>query len=171
MEQHTTVEQSFLEMYDQLADGIYRHCFFRVNSKELAEDLTQDTFTKAWNYLLKGKAIDNPKAFLHHIAGNLVIDYYRKKKELSLDALAEDGYDPKGDGAEDILEDSAAKQAIASLQQLDVEYREALTLRFVNDLSIGEIAETMALSENVVSVRIHRGVQKLKKILHYEKPD
>lgn len=156
-------------MYEELADAIYRHCFFRVSSKELAEDLTQETFTKTWAYLSQGNTIDNPKAFLFRIAGNLVVDHYRRKKESSLDALAEGGFDPMGDDEQSILTASAAKQALASLEQLDFEYREILTMRYVSDLSIGEIAETIGESENVVSVRIHRGVQKLKKILHYEK--
>ena len=164
-QQHT--EEAFLKLYDDVAEPLFRHCYFRVSSRELAEDLTQEAFLRMWNYLAAGNAVDNPKALLYRIAGNLIIDHYRRKKEVSLDMLAEDGYDPAGDGADSILDQAEGQKALELLEKLEPQYREILTLRYVSDLSITEIAEVVGQSENAVSVRIHRGIQKLKTIFHH----
>lgn len=62
------IEAQFLAAYDEWADAIYRHCFFRVYSKERAEELVQDTFMKTWQYLEKGNEVENLKAFLYKVA-------------------------------------------------------------------------------------------------------
>lgn len=167
MDHQKHTEEIFLKLYDDFAEPLFRHCYFRVSSRELAEDLTQETFMRVWNYLAAGNIVDNPKALLYRIAGNLIIDHYRRKKEVSLDVLAEDGYDPVGAGADSILEQAESQKALELLEKLEPQYREILTLRYVSDLSITEIAEVINQSENVVSVRIHRGIEKLKTIFHH----
>src|ERR1043165_1036473 len=82
-------EKEFLDAYKQHADAIFRHCYFRVYNKDLAEDLTQDTFIKTWKYISEGKEIKNIKAFLYKVAVNLIIDHSRKKTALVLDDLKE----------------------------------------------------------------------------------
>ncbi|MBX4200907.1 RNA polymerase sigma factor, partial [Candidatus Parcubacteria bacterium] len=82
-------QQEFLDAYKQHADAIYRHCYFRVYNKDLAEDLTQETFIKTWKYIVEGKKVDNIKAFLYRVAVNLIIDHSRKKKALALDDVKE----------------------------------------------------------------------------------
>lgn len=167
MDPQIDTEQAFLKLYDDHAESLFRHCYFRVSSRELAEDLTQEAFMRVWNYLAEGKTLDNPKAFLYRIAGNLIIDHYRHKKESSLDSLAEGGYDPAGDDADSILEYVSGKQALRLLEKLEPQYREILILRYVSDLSISDIAEVIGQTENVVSVRIHRGIQKLKHLFQH----
>lgn len=166
MDQNTEIEQSFLKLYDQFAEAIFRHCYFRVSSREIAEDLTQESFLRVWNYLATGETIDTPKAFLYHIAGNLIIDYYRKKKETSLDMLTEEGFNPVGSDANSILSYVAGQHALGVIQKLESPYREAIIMKYVDNLSIGEIAEVLGESENAVSVRIHRGIEKLKILFH-----
>lgn len=155
-------EQSFLKLYDEFADAIFRHCYFRVSSRELAEDLTQESFLRLWNQLVEGNTIDNPRAWLYRVAGHLVIDFYRKKKESSLDALTEAGYDLKGEDEDSILAYAAGQHTLGLIAQMDSQYREVLLLRYVDGLTPGDIAEVLGESENAVSVRIHRGIQKLK---------
>lgn len=166
MDQQTT-EQIFLKLYDEYAEPLFRHCFFRVSSRELAEDITQESFMRVWNYMAAGNVLDNPKAFLYRIAGNLVIDHYRHKKESSLDTLAEEGFDPAGDDADSIVGYASGKQALRLLEELEPQYREILTLRYISDLSISDIAEVIGQTENAVSVRIHRGIQKLKQLFQH----
>ena len=56
---HGEKEKEFLDAYQQYADAIYRHCFFRVYNRDLAQDLTQETFIKTWKYISEGKEIKN----------------------------------------------------------------------------------------------------------------
>jgi RNA polymerase sigma-70 factor (ECF subfamily) len=167
MDHTLTNEQDFLRLYDELSEPLFRHCYFRVSSRELAEDLTQESFMRVWDYFSAGKAIDNPKAFLYRIAGNLIIDHYRRKKEASLEVLAEDGYDPAGDDATTILAQAEGGRALRLLEQLEPQHREVLTLRYVDGLDLGEIAKVIGQSENAVSVRIHRATDKLKTLFHH----
>ena len=67
------LQEGFLNAYDAYADAIYRHCFFRVFSKERAEELAQETFMKTWEYVARGNVIENYKAFLYRVTNNLII--------------------------------------------------------------------------------------------------
>src|SRR3989338_6887941 len=94
MNANTDMEQQFMKAYDELSDAIFRHCYFRIGDRERAKDLMQDTFTKSWQYINQGTQVSNLRAFLYKVANNLIIDEYRKKKELSLDTMMTDGFDP-----------------------------------------------------------------------------
>ena len=135
-------------------------------ARETAEDLTQESFMRLWNYLAKGNIVDNPKALLYRIAENLIIDYYREKKASSLDALSEAGYEPRGDDGSSILAHAAGEHARSALEKLESPYRETMILRYVDGLSVREVAKVMNESENVISVRIHRSLKKLKTLFH-----
>ena len=92
----------FLSIYEKHADEIFRFCFMKVSNKEKAEDLTQDAFMRYWHSLRTGEPIRNDRAFLYTLARNLVIDWYRKKKESSLDVIQEAGIDFAGEGRADV---------------------------------------------------------------------
>ncbi len=166
-----TIERAFLELYDENADALFRHCSFRVRDREQARDLTQEAFARLWEHLAEGNDVENWKAFLFRIANNLLIDHYRKKKESSLDALTEEGFEPVGEGAGAVIDVAAGREALRMVKRLPKGYREVILLRYVSDLSIGEIAKVTGESENAISGRIHRAISKLKQLLHYEKPD
>ncbi len=162
-------EKQFLDAYDELADVLFRHCYFRVSDRERARDIMQETFTRAWEYMVGGGEIQKIKSFLYRIANNLIIDYYRKRKESSLDVLREAGFDI-ATGEHDKWSDAIdAKAVIQTLNALDVKYRDALIMRYIDDLSPGEIAAALQETENAVSVRIHRGLEKIKKLLNNDK--
>src|SRR3989344_3747748 len=93
-------KKTILDAYEGLGDALYRHCFFRVFNKSRAEELVQETFLRAWQYINEVKDVEHMRAFLYRIANNLIIDNYRKKKEESLDVLLAEShaYEPSGDG-------------------------------------------------------------------------
>lgn len=160
------MSEQFLKIYDEFADLIFRHCYFKVSDREKARDLTQDTFIRTWKYMVDGRQVDNIKAFLYRIADNLIIDEYRKKKVESLDKLQEQGLDIVGEGAGIIINFAEVKKVMKVIQKLDPLYREVIVMRFVEDLTPKEIAQAINESENVVSVRIHRGLKKLREIIN-----
>ncbi len=162
------IEAMFREAYKNHADAIFRHCFFRVFDREVAKELTQDTFMRTWDYLVKKSGgIDNIRAFLYKTATNLVIDNRRRAKlrhHASLEVLQEKGFEPvkKDTGANVHVETTLAVEAI---QQLKGPYCEVLFLRYVHGFGPKEISDCLRLSENTVSVRIHRGLKQLQKII------
>lgn len=155
-------EKAFLEAYEQYGDAIFRHCYFRVSDREKAKDLVQETFSRAWQFIASGHEVQNMKAYLYQIANNLIIDYYRKKKDISLDGLQEDGFDPGFDDREHLENFIAGKEALGMLESLDDAYRGVVIMRYVDDVPIQDIAVIMGVSENVVSVRLHRALKKLR---------
>jgi RNA polymerase sigma-70 factor (ECF subfamily) len=162
-------EALFLKAFEEYNDALFRHAYLRISNREKAIDVVHDTYTKVWSYLKNGYEIDNFRPFLYKVLNNLIIDEYRRKKESSLDALLEiEGVD---EGSFDELSESTVdalaatidgKKAFELLEELPDQYREVIILRFVDQLGPREISELIEESENVVSVRIHRGLKLLR---------
>ena len=89
-------EKAYLRAFDEYADALYRHCYFRVSDPERAKDIVSDAFTKTWDYLVKGNTIDNFKPLLYRTLNHLIIDEYRKKKTESLDSILDEENVPEG---------------------------------------------------------------------------
>lgn len=162
-------ETRFLKAFEEYNDALFRHALIRVSNREKAIDLVHDAFTKVWSYIREGYEIDSFRPFLYKVLNNLIIDEYRKRKEASLDAMMEkEGVD---EGSFDDLTESTAevlaatidgKKAFDLLQELPDQYREVIILRFVDQLGPKEISDLIEESENMVSVRIHRGLKLLR---------
>jgi len=162
-------EKSFLKAFEEYSDALFRHAAMRISNREKAIDAVHDTFTKVWSYVRQGHQVDSFRSFLYKVLNNLIIDEYRKHKESSLDALLEiEGVDEGSfpELSESTVEALAAtidgRKAFALLEDIPEQYREVLIFRFVDDLGPKEIAELIEESENVVSVRIHRGLRLLR---------
>ncbi|MBA3789148.1 RNA polymerase sigma factor [Patescibacteria group bacterium] len=138
----------------------------KVSSREVAQDITQEAFMRYWQTLRKGDKLQNERAFLYTLARNLVIDWYRKKKESSLDVLSEAGIDFVGDGQKSVTASAEAREILAIMEKLDEDSREVLLLRFVEGFSPKEIALLLNESANTVSVRIHRATKKVQELIH-----
>ncbi len=155
-----TTEKQFLEAYDKYADAIFRHCYFRLMDRERARDLMQDVFLRTWDYLQKGATIENIRAFLYRVANNLVIDSVRKKSAVSLDFLQEQGFDPAKE--EKAGATGEVSEVLRYVSLIEPQYRDVLLMRYVDDMGPKEIAEILEESENAVSVRLNRGIKKLR---------
>lgn len=168
-------EQRFLDAFNEYGDALFRHAFIRISDRERAIDIVHDTFTKVWGYVRNGHVIEQYRPFLYKVLNNLIIDEYRKARESSLDALFEkDGVDEGtfDDLTTNDVESLAAtldgKKAFETLEQLPDVYREVIVLRFVDELGPKEISELIEESENVVSVRLHRGLKQLRDLIETE---
>lgn len=165
-------KEAFIKAYDLYLDSIYRFIFFKVGSKEEAEDLTSSVFLKTWDYIQtnKLKEFKTLKSLLYKVARNTVIDHYRKqsqRQEVSLDQGEEmtiDVVDEKADpiGAFELAADYESLEK--KLSELKDEYREIILLKYVDELSIAEIANVLNKSQGNVRVLIFRAVNALKKI-------
>ncbi len=159
-------EKEFLDAYQQYADAIYRHCYFRVYNKDLAEDLTQETFIKTWKYITEGKEVKSIKAFLYRVALNLIIDHSRKKTALAFDDMKEKEVSVRLHSIENsMIDDFEIKEIVATLDDLDEKYRQVITMRYIDQLSPPEIAKILGISTNAVSVKINYAMKKLREII------
>lgn len=166
MSRNPDIMEEFVKAYDEWSDAIFRHCWFKIGDREKAKDLMQETFTKSWQYISQGTKVNNLRSFLYRVANNLIIDEYRKKKELSLDRLMVDGFEPGFDELSSAEHRMDAKFVLEVINKLDEKYSEVILMRYIDELSPKEIADATGESENNVSVRIHRGLKQLKEILN-----
>lgn len=155
----------FAQAYDTHADEIFRHCYFKTFDREQGKDLLQETFLRAWDHIAKGGEVRHMRGFLFKIANNLIINHYKKKKTVSLDAMAEAGFEPGHDGGAAMARTFDEKSVIATMGKLPEEKRTMLLMRYVDGLGPAEIAEALGLTANVVSVRLHRAVADLRSLI------
>ncbi len=150
--------------YGDFNKGLNSYAFFKVSNHEIGQDMVQETFTKTWKYLVRKGKIDGMKSFLYHILNNLIVDEYRKRKRkpTSLDALTDEGFAPSIDNSEELFNTIDGRVAVNLIKKLPDMYREIIHMRYVQDLSLREMSEITGQSENTLSVRVHRGVYKLR---------
>ncbi|GAB6108491.1 RNA polymerase sigma factor [Fusibacter bizertensis] len=147
-----------IEIQEQY-DKIYRYCYYKVKNSVLAEDLTQETFLRYFNhsgYIEHGKML----AYLYTIARNLCIDSFRKSY---VETLTEDI--PVSGGFEQVELNLTVLQAVKVLTEQE---QEMLMLRYVNELTVGEIASIMGISRFAVYRKTSSALANLKKLLKKE---
>ncbi len=165
---HTDLKIVFKQAYDEHADSLFKFAFYKLSDREKAKDVVQDTFVKVWEYMASdAEEILNIKALLYRIARNAIIDNYRKKKELSLDSLLEEGFDPNDhrNSNHSIVDEIDAEIVIKAIHDLEDEDRALMLMRYIDGLTVKEIALATGQRENTVSVRIHRAIKILKDVL------
>lgn len=162
--------EAYAKLYDEYVKRIYRFVYFKISNHEEAEDITSEVFLKAWNYLKDKKEIKSFAGLLYRIARNLIIDHYRaratKPVTTSTVTIADETIEVGDGGAwteklQIKLESQDVLQAIKKLKQ---EYQEVITLRYVDELGIDEIAEITGKGKIAVRVTLHRALKKLEEI-------
>jgi len=156
------LRKKFSKIYDQYIDKIYRFIFLKVNSRDVAEDLTSETFLRAFESM-KINDIENPQAFLYRIARNLVTDHYREKGRTQIvSAEYVPIIDPKGDLEERAILNSDMEQVRLAINNLKEDYQNVVIWHYLDDLSIPEVAKMMDRSEEAARVLLHRALKALK---------
>lgn len=162
-------KQKFEKAYIEYSPGILKHIYLRVSDWNVAKDITQDTFFKAWRSISQGNTseIRNYKAFFYRIANNNIIDYYRKRKDISLDEKEETEIENiavvEAEQGNDFDQKIEKDKLDSCLSELKDEYKQVLIMRYVNDLSIEEISQIINKGKGNVRILLYRAMQVLKK--------
>lgn len=157
-------EEQFNAIYEAYADAIFRHLYFKIGDRDRALELTQEVFGGYWKRLVEGAEIEHPKAFLYRSAHNAFVNELRDHKAtVSLESMTDKGFDVVYDAA-DAEEVAVQKEVVEKIQEIDEPYRSALILRYIDGLPVKTIATLVGENENTVSVRIKRGIEKIRKI-------
>ncbi len=161
---------AFAKLYDIHVDRVYRHIYYRVNNEHDAEDLTQLVFLKAWQAIGRYKKTGSPfVAWLITISHNLIVDFYRTRKDrayLEAEVLASDPASGPEHTAEASLEQQRLRKAIL---QLSSDEQQVVILRFMEGFEFSEIASVMKKREGNIRVILHRALVKLRSILERER--
>jgi RNA polymerase sigma-70 factor, ECF subfamily len=158
-------QAAFGEIYNLYFKKIYRFVFYRVGHKEVAEDLAEEVFLKAFSKL---SGISNEASFeswLYQITRNMVIDYYRQKKlTLSLDEI-ENTLEYETNIIDIVELQGQQKILLKLIKELNAEQQIVLKLKFFEDLNNPEIAELLNKSEGAIRVIQHRAIAKLQELM------
>jgi len=162
--------QQFQQDYEKHSDSIFKYIYYLVGNKELAEDLTQETFFKAYQYLHTYRKEANILTWLRKIARNLVYDHFRRKRIFQFipffqkDCLQDEALLPE----EFLLKGEIFLAVFQALFKIKLEYREAIILRYIEELSVKEVSDLLGWSEAKVKNNTTRGLRAVRKILGEE---
>jgi RNA polymerase sigma-70 factor (ECF subfamily) len=155
-------EEAVEQLFARHWDGAYRAALLVTGDRAAAEDIAQEAFLAALRALPRFDVRRPLRPWLHRIVVNRAIDWARTRavrREVGADAVPE----AAGDGARPApsLDDDVA----AALQQLGVEQRAVVVLRYVLDLTPGEIARALDLPRGTVNSRLRRGLDALRPLV------
>lgn len=159
-------------IYDRYVDTVFRFVYFRVGNRQLAEDLTSDTFLRALkrigSFTWQGRDLG---AWLVTIARNLVADHFksgRYRLEVTtgdvLDADREDR-GPEGSPEAAVVDHITNVALLTAVKQLNPEQQECIVLRFLQGFSVAETARTMGKNEGAIKALQYRAVRALARLL------
>lgn len=162
---HATV----IQWYDEYSIAIFKYILKMIKDEQQTEDLTQDTFIKAYTYTLNNRDVDYPKTFLYRLAHNVTIDYIWKRKPLRMfENFFSYQKDPRP-SVESIVEIRESSRTLYdALDALKPSYRNVILLRDIEGLSVRETAQVLGWSEAKVKSTAFRGKKALKKHLAKE---
>jgi RNA polymerase sigma-70 factor (ECF subfamily) len=164
--------EAFGLLYDRYFDTVFRFVYFRVGNRQLAEDLTADTFLRALkrisSFTWQGRDLG---AWLVTIARNLVADHFksgRYRLEVTtgdvLDAEREDR-GPEGSPESAVVDHITNVELLKAVKQLNPEQQECIVLRFLQGFSVAETAQSMGKNEGAIKALQYRAVRALARLL------
>jgi RNA polymerase sigma-70 factor (ECF subfamily) len=165
---------SLEDLYELYYKEIFHYLLQRVRQKELAQDLTQDTFIKAFNGLSSFQGSSSVKTWLYTIAHHTFINWYRKESKYRYEYLP--------DSVE--LEQSLyvnpesylhmkekQRMLLKAILELKEDFQHVIILREFQELTYDEIAEILDWKLSKVKTNLHRAKLELKKRLENKKDD
>ncbi len=154
---------AFGALYDHYLPRIYRFVYVKVASREDAEDISHQVFLNAWQNVPRYKSRGFPfSSWLYEIARNQVIDYYRTRKEaVSIDEIDPDSMSEEAHG-DSLNVELDLDRVMKRLRTMKPEYQDVLILRFVEDMSLKEVASALNKTEGAIKLLQHRAISALK---------
>jgi len=149
------VEEAFVELYRRRHNDVYRFAFGMARSRSFAQDVTQEVFL---NVLENASRFDSAKgsvrAWLFGCARYVTLDRLRLERRWTDDMPAES---TTFDSDERLIADQRIERLHAAIARLPVEYREALVLFELQELTYAETAAVLDCPVGTVRSRLHRG--------------
>ncbi len=159
-------------LYMLYADRIYRYLLARVGDAEQAADLTTEVFVRMIErlpgfWLNRQRPAASFSAWLYRIAGNLAVDYHRRRERLEHVSLEAEPTLPATDPDPDVVAEhhESAQRLAQALQALSEDQRLVIIGKFVEEMSNSEVAAWLGKTEGAVKSLQHRALQALGRLL------
>jgi RNA polymerase sigma-70 factor (ECF subfamily) len=160
--------EAFGMLYDEYVDQIFRYVYYKVGNLTESQDLTGQTFLKAFenidSYEMRDVAFSS---WLYRIAHNLVVDFFRRESKRESVPIDDQPPTPstRGNPVETVLADLESERLYKAMHKLTHNQREVLVLKFIDNLSNAQVAEIMGISVGAVKSTQKRGLLSLNRIL------
>jgi RNA polymerase sigma-70 factor (ECF subfamily) len=153
-------------LYEAYTQSIFQYIFYRVDSKQIAEDMTAEVFLRMIRGLPGYQDQGLPfGAWLFRIAANQLADYYRENKRITFTLISDEYRSDETDPFERLDKKEERARLHQALQQLPFDYQNILVLRFIRNLSHTEVAMILDKSEVNVRTLQHRALSALAKVM------
>jgi RNA polymerase sigma-70 factor, ECF subfamily len=162
---------AFGQLYDRYVDSVFRYVLFRVGDRTLAEDVTSETFLRAFRRIssisYQGRDVG---AWFVTIARNLVLDHVKSSRFRLEVATADpdDGQRIDTGPEHQVLTELTHVELLRCVRLLGDDQRECIVLRFLQGLSVSETASVMGRNEGAIKALQHRAVRRLAQLLPAE---
>lgn len=153
-------EHALYRLFCQYSEPICRYLARLTGDPYRAEDLTQETFVRAYLALQRGAQWDDPRAWLYRVASRLAINEHRRQKLIQWLPLLSTDVDPAPGVEVAVAERLAVRKA---LDALSPKYKIPLVLYASEGYSVAEVAEMLELSTGAVKVRLYRARKKFRR--------
>lgn len=160
--------EAFGMLYDVYADPIFRYIYYKVGNFAESQDLTGQTFLKAFENIESYQVRDVAfSSWLYRIAHNMAVDYFRRESRRESIHITEHAAEPASDEnpVEKVMSDVESERLYKAMQKLTHNQREVVTLKFIDNLSNHQVSEIMGLSVAAVKSTQKRGLLSLHRIL------
>jgi RNA polymerase sigma-70 factor (sigma-E family) len=149
-------QREFTEFYEAACDECLRIVWLSCGSRQLAEDLVAEAFTRAWLCWPKVRGLDQPRAWVVRVALNTHVSWWRRRRR----EVALDGHDTAATTSPYPALDTAV---LAALRRLPPRQREVITLRLLLDLDTAATARILGLPAATVASHLRRGLAVLRR--------
>lgn len=167
--------KNFRKIYNEFKNKIFNYFLFKTSfDKELSEDLTEDVFEKVINNINSLRTESNLKVWIYRIAHNILVDYFRKKKELLIFDNEDENIEKKtlslninndfiGNVIDEKIKSESIKKYINELNETD---KYLIALKFFDDLDYDEMEEIIGKNKIALRTGVSRALKKLKDIIN-----
>jgi RNA polymerase sigma factor (sigma-70 family) len=155
------INSEFEELYGRQFDCIYRYVLAITGRPALAEEITQEAFTRLLNNGFANKRIERSEAWLMRVARNLAMESFRDQARARLQPDRENPMNPE----QLFFTNEIQQRVLSAVRTLPEAQRDCLSLREYGGLSYEEIADVMGTSIDQVKVQLFRARRNLNKHL------
>lgn len=148
--------KNFAKIYDKHIDKIYRFIFLKTGTKEVAEDITSQVFTKGWRkFKLQGTDINNMSAYLFQIARAEVANHYREAGKFQI--ISTESIEVK-----DVKDNFDGQDIKDYLKGMEDDLQNILIWHYVEGMNFKEIGSLLSRPEGTVRVMAYRALKELR---------
>lgn len=161
--------EAYAVLINRYQQPIFNLTYRMTGSRADAADLAQDAFVKAYEQLYRFRKEKRFFPWLYTIALNRTRDFLRKDRTANTVAIENcdlySGSEGTAQEEDKMCVQLDCQRLQGALERLPWEYREAVILRYHEELPMGEIATALSISVSGAKMRVHRGLRKLREIL------